>query len=42
VAREDWSAIMVSKTSAARIGVGLRKGGAGIVDLDPRLVVERV
>jgi hypothetical protein len=42
VAREDWSAIMVSQTSAARIGIGLRKGGAGIVDLDPRLVVERV
>jgi ABC-type polysaccharide/polyol phosphate transport system ATPase subunit len=42
VAREDWTAIMVAQTSAARLGVGLRKGGAGIVDLDPVVAIERV
>jgi hypothetical protein len=42
VAREDWTSLMVSEVGVARIGVGLRKGGAGIVDLDPRLVVERI
>jgi ABC-type polysaccharide/polyol phosphate transport system ATPase subunit len=40
VAREDWTAIMANEVSAVRFGVGLRKGGAGIVDLNPSLVLE--
>jgi ABC-2 type transport system ATP-binding protein len=40
VAREDWTSIMVHVTSAHRFGVGLRRGGQGIVDLAPSLVLE--
>ena len=39
VARKDWTALMASRNGAARFGIGVRKGGAGIADLAPRLEI---
>ena len=41
VARRDWTALMANRNDAARFGIGVRKGAAGIADLAPRLDVRR-